>query len=111
VDFVGLKKLISTMPVLRGPNWKIPFQISTDASNISIGVVLGQEEEKKPYAIYFISKNLIPTELNYTVTEKHFLVVIHTINKFRHYITGYPVILYTDHSSIRYLANKPIING
>jgi hypothetical protein len=48
VAFAGLKKLISTMPVLRGPNWKIPFQISTDASDIAIGIVLGQEEEKKP---------------------------------------------------------------
>ena len=58
------------MTVLRGPNWKIPFQISTDTSDISIGVVLGQEEEKKPYTIYFISKNLTPAELNYTVTKK-----------------------------------------
>jgi hypothetical protein len=41
VDFVGLKKLISTVPLLRGPNWEIPFQISTDASDIAIGVVLG----------------------------------------------------------------------
>jgi hypothetical protein len=39
------------------------------------------------------------------------LVVIHAINKFRHYITGYPVILYTDHSAIIYLSNKPITNG
>jgi hypothetical protein len=85
VAFVGLKKLISTVPVLRGPNWKIPFQISTDASDIAIGVVLGQEEEKKPYAIYFISKNLTPSELNYIVIEKEFLVVIHVINKFCHY--------------------------
>jgi hypothetical protein len=41
VDFVGLKKLISTVLVLRGPNWKIPFQISTDASDIAIGAILG----------------------------------------------------------------------
>jgi hypothetical protein len=110
-QFVGLKKLISITPMLRGPNWKIPFHISTDASDISIGVVLGQEEDKKPYAIYFISKNLSLDELNYIVTEKDFLVVIHAINKFCHYITGYPVILYIDHSAIRYLANKPITNG
>jgi hypothetical protein len=62
--------MVSTTPVLRGPNWKLPFHISTDASDISIGVVLGQEEDKKPYAIYFIRKNLTPAELNYTVTEK-----------------------------------------
>ena len=64
-----------------------------------------------PYAIYYISKNLSPTELNYTVTEKEFLAVIHVVNKFRHYITGYPAILYTNHSTIKYLANKPITNG
>jgi hypothetical protein len=111
VAFVGLKKLISTTPVLRGPNWKIPFQISTDASDIAIGIVLGQEEEKKPYTIYFISKNLTLSELNYTITEKEFLVFIHAINKFCHNITGYPVIFYIDHSAIRYLANKLITNG
>eukprot|EP00253_Pinus_taeda_P013845 PITA_13845 len=109
--FNDLKKLVSIAPVLCGPNWDLPFQISSDASDTAIGAVLGQEEDKKPYAIYYISKNLSPAELNYTVTEKEFLVVIHAINKFRHYITGYPVILYTDHSSIKYLANKPVTNG
>jgi hypothetical protein len=70
VAFAELKRLISTTPVLRGPNWKLPFHISSDASDVTIGIVLGQEEDKKPYAIYFISKNITPTELNYTVTEK-----------------------------------------
>jgi hypothetical protein len=68
VEFSGLKKMISTALMLRGPNWKIPFHISTDASDISIGVVLGQEEDKKPYTIYFVSKNLTPAELSYTIT-------------------------------------------
>lgn len=85
--------------------------MSSDALDSSIGAVLGQEEDKKPYAIYYISKNLTPAELNYTVTKKEFLVFIYGINKFRHYITGYPVALYTDHSTIKYLANKPITNG
>jgi len=49
--------------------------------------------------------------LNYTVTKKEFLAVIYAINKFRHYITGYPVFLCTDHSAIKYLANKLITNG
>ena len=74
-------------------------------------VVLGLMEEKKPYTIYYISKNLTLAELKYTVTEKKFLAVIHAVNKVRHYITGYPVVLYTDHSAIKILANKPITNG
>jgi hypothetical protein len=54
---------------------------------------------------------MTPAENNYIVTKKEFLAVIHAINKFRHYITGYPVIWYTDHSAIKYLTNKPITNG
>ena len=68
--FQDLKKLVSTTPVLRGPDSDLPFQISFDASDTAIGAVLGQEEDKKPYAIYYISKNLFPAELNYTVIEK-----------------------------------------
>eukprot|EP00253_Pinus_taeda_P019898 PITA_19898 len=109
--FKELKKLVSTAPVLRGPNWNLPFQISSDASDTTIGSVLGQEEDKKPYAIYYISKNLSSAKLNYTVTEKEFLAVIHAVNKFRHYITGYSVVLYTDHSAIKYLANKLVTNA
>eukprot|EP00253_Pinus_taeda_P014958 PITA_14958 len=109
--FKDLKKLVSTAPVLGGPNWDLPFQISSDALDTTIGAVLGQEEDRKPYAIYYISKNLSLAELKYTITKKEFLAVIHAVNKFRHYITRYSVILYTDHSAIKYLANKPITNG
>ena len=56
-------------PILRGPDWSLPFHISTDASDTAIGGVLGQKGQE-PYAIYFISKNLTPAELDYTVTNK-----------------------------------------
>jgi hypothetical protein len=80
--FETLKEKLFVAPVLRGPNWSLPFHISTDASDTTIGVVLGQREEQRPYAIYYTSKNLAPAELNYIVTEKEFLVVVHAINKF-----------------------------
>jgi len=62
-------KLVST-PILSGPNWALPFHIHTDASNRAIGEALGQVEEKLPYGIYFVSKNLSKVEMNYTITEK-----------------------------------------
>ena len=65
-----LKQKVRTTPILRGPNFSLPFLISTDAFDITIGGVLGQQEDHKPYAIYFISKYLTAAELNYTVTEK-----------------------------------------
>jgi hypothetical protein len=109
--FETLKDKLSVAPVLRGPNWTLPFHISIDASNTTIGGVLGQKEDQQSYAIYFVSKNLSPAELNYTVTEKEFLAVVHSINKFCHYIIGYEVFVHIDHSAIRILMNKPITNG
>ena len=38
-----LKKLVSQDPVLRGPQWKLPFQISSDTLDTAIGAMLGQE--------------------------------------------------------------------
>jgi hypothetical protein len=73
ISFEILKTKLSSAPTLRGPNWSLPFHICTDASNTTLGVVLGQREGKIPYAIYFVSKNLSPAEANYNVTEKEFL--------------------------------------
>jgi hypothetical protein len=103
--FETLKAKLSVAPVLRGTNWTLPFHISVDASDTAIKGVLGQKEDQQSYAIYFLSKNLSPTELNYTITEKEFLAVVHAINKFRHYITGYEVFLHTDYSAIRFFTN------
>ena len=95
--FVKLKEKLSTAPILRGPNWTLPFHIYSDAFDTAIRVVLGQRDGQLPYAIYYISKNLAPTKLNYTVTEKEFLAIVYSINKFRHYITGYPTFVHTNH--------------
>lgn len=106
-----LKDKLVSAPILRGPDWALPFHIHTDDSNKAIGAALGQVEQKLPYAIYFISKNLSKAELNYTVTKKEFLAVVHALNKFRHYITGYQTFVHTDHVAIRYLMNKPDVNA
>ena len=68
-DFEILKSKLLVAPILRGPDWTLPFHISTDVSDTAIGGVLGQKEGQSPYAIYFISKNLSLAELNYTITE------------------------------------------
>ena len=42
--FEILKAKLSVAPILRGPNWSLPFHISTDASDTDIGGVLSQKE-------------------------------------------------------------------
>jgi len=80
--FETLKQKLSTAPILKEPNWTLPFHIFTDAYDTAIGASLGQKEESLHYAIYFISKNLTPAELCYTVTKKEMFATIHAVNKF-----------------------------
>lgn len=42
-DFETLKGNISQAPILRGPNWKLPFHISTYASDTALGAILGKK--------------------------------------------------------------------
>eukprot|EP00253_Pinus_taeda_P023420 PITA_23420 len=54
-DLDILKDKLTTAPILRCPNWSLPFHIYVDASHKAIGAALGKVDEKNPYAIYFIS--------------------------------------------------------
>jgi len=77
-----------------------------DASDYAIRVVLGQHVYKKPHVIYYASHTLNDAQLNYTVAKKEFLVVIIGFEKFRSYLIGSHVIVYTDHYALKYLFSK-----
>ena len=77
-----------------------------DASNYAIGAVLGQRRGKIFHAIYYASRTLTDTQLNYATTEKEMLAVVFTFDKFRSYLIGTKVIVYTDHFAIKYLIEK-----
>ena len=87
-------------------DWKEPFEIMYKASDYAIGAVLSQKKDKFFRAIYYTSRTLQYAKLNYTTTEKEMLAVAYACDKFRSYIIGTKVIVYTDHASIRYLFAK-----
>ena len=45
------------------------------------------------------------------MTEKRILTIVHSLNKFRHYITRYQTFVHTDHVAIKYLTNKLDVNA
>ena len=79
-SFEELKLLLTTIPIVRAPNWQLPFEVMCDASDFAIGVVLGQREDGKPYVIYYASKTLNEAQQNYTTTEKELLVVVFALD-------------------------------
>ena len=104
--FLRLKEALITAPVLQPPDWSLPFEVMCDASDYAVGAVLGQLKEKQAYAIYYISHTLDEAQINYATTKKELLVVVYSMDKFRSYMVGSKVIVYTDHSALKYLLSK-----
>ncbi|XP_058005376.1 uncharacterized protein LOC110668858 [Hevea brasiliensis] len=101
-----LKEALTIAPIMQPPDWSLPVEVICDASDFVVGVVLGQKKEKRSYTIYYASKTLDDAQVNYATTEKEFLAVVFAMEKFRSYLVGSKVIVYTDHAAIRYLMNK-----
>ena len=63
-------------------------------------------EDGKPYVIYYASKTLNEAQRNYTTTEKELLAVVFALDKFRAYLVGSSIVVFTDHSALKYLLTK-----
>ena len=53
--FHTIKGALISAPFVKPPNWDLPFEIMTDASDIAMGAVLGQRKDKKLHLIYYAS--------------------------------------------------------
>ncbi|XP_062158733.1 uncharacterized protein LOC133866210 [Alnus glutinosa] len=76
------------------------------ASDYAVGAVLGQCIDKLPHVIYYVSRTLNNAQLNYSTTGKELLAVLFALDKFRSYLLGSKVIVYSDHAALRYLFAK-----
>ncbi|XP_040960165.1 uncharacterized protein K02A2.6-like [Gossypium hirsutum] len=104
--FDMLKQKLVSAPIVQPPNWNFPFEIMCDASDRSVGAVLGQRIGKKPHVIYYVSKTLDAAQSNYTTTEKELLAFVFALDKFRSYLLGTKVIIFSDHAALKYLIGK-----
>jgi len=77
-----------------------------DASDYAEGVVLGNTKDKKHHTISYASKTLSGPQLIYATTEKELLAVVFAIDKFRSYLVGAKVFVYTDRAALKYLLTK-----
>ena len=76
--FEALKKAFTTAPVLRIPDDKDPFKLSTNASDFTTRAILSQKNMQTNlwYPVAFFSKSLDVHERNYKIYDKELLAVI-----------------------------------
>ncbi len=99
-----LQRLMLSAPTLALPDYNKEFVLVTDASDVGMGAMLGQQDgEGKLRPIAFWSRKLSNTERAYSATEREALAVVFFTEKFRHYLLGRRFLLRTDHSALKFI--------
>ena len=104
--FEEIKFRLVEAPIMAKPDWNREFEIICDASDFSIGAVLGQKDEKVFKAIYYARKTFNEAQENYSTTEKEMLAIVFACDKFRPNNFRSHVIIHTNHAAIKYLMEK-----
>ena len=104
--FNKLIELLASKPILAYPNFNEKFYLSTDASQVGIGAVLGQKDAKGfEKVVHYASRSLNTAERNYSTIERELLAIIYATDKFKYYLYGKKFTIITDHNPLVYLNN------
>ncbi|XP_068213448.1 uncharacterized protein [Palaemon carinicauda] len=104
--FERLKATLISYPLLRSPDFKLPFRLGTDASDLGLGAVLLQEDDKGTlHPVAYFSKKLSTAKRKYSTIEKEALCLIKALTHFDVYLSNskYPIVVYTDHNPLVFI--------
>ena len=75
----------------------------------TIGMVLVQEnEELHEHVVYYLSQNLIDTEIRYSRVEKLALATVHVVQRLRHYILLHQTLVVAHVNPFQFLSWRMI---
>jgi hypothetical protein len=104
--FNDIKERLSLAPSLYLADWNKEFHIETDASNVAVGGVLFQVDDKGArFPLAYFSKTLNKSEQGWSATEKEFFGIIAASRKWTPYCYNH-VTFHTDHLPLRYIRNQ-----
>lgn len=111
-SFDLLKQKLLEAPILAFADFKLPFRLYTDASNVGLGAVLSQVQDVKERVIAYASRSLSPTERNdsnYSSFKLELLALKWAVtDKFKDYLWGSQVTVYTDNNPLVYLSTAKL---
>ena len=104
--FQRSKVALATATGLAFPSATAETSINTDASDTAVGAVLQQRLDGVWTPISFFSRKLHSAETKYSTFDKELLAMYLALKKFRYFIEGRPVTLFTDHKPLTFVFNN-----
>ena len=101
--FVDLKSRLASQPILRPPDFKLPFCIAVDASAVALGANIFQVIEGIEHPIAYYSKRLNIHQQRYSTVEQEALALITACRVFSVYFGSQPITVYSDHSPLQFI--------
>jgi hypothetical protein len=110
-SFKSLKHALTYAPLLRPPNYRKDFLLYLAAAELTIGMVLVQEDEfLSEYMIYYLSRGLVGPELNYYHAKKLALAVVQVVQWFHHYILFHKTTIISIVNPLQYMLTRWVID-
>ena len=81
--FLAIKSVLASRPVLRPPNFELPFGIAVDASNLAISCVLFQVYDNLEHPVCYFSKLLNKHQRGCSTVEKEAMALRQAVLQFR----------------------------
>jgi len=98
--FDTLKTLIADATELTFPSPNASYTITADASDYAIGASLHQVYNGSSSPLSFFSRKLSPVESKYSTFDRELLAVFAATKKWKDFIEGSPVTVFTDHKPL-----------
>jgi hypothetical protein len=91
---------------------ELPYAIYTNTSKLGISLVLTQESDSGETLVVSIAlRVLTPTDRRYSTCEQELLVVVHALRKFRIYVVGHVIRVYSDNKALSFLKRCNLTSG
>lgn len=101
--FDSLKRSLLSPNILKFPDFRKEFILTTDASNVACGAVLAQLHDGVELPISFASKAFTKGESNKSTIEQELTAIHWAVQHFRPYLYGRKFKIRTDHRPLVYL--------
>ena len=110
-DLDDVKDTLIQGSLMYPPNYQSDYFLYITIENMTISMVLVQEEDGKEHSICYLSHNINYKEVKYSYVENLALAAIQDVQIFRHYILLWKTIVISNCNPMNYILSCQFLGG